>query len=111
MGCCFYDLCSPSRKIYGQLRGGEQCGIPWSNKHSLIVKHRDRQGRGCGKEQGEGEAVARNRVEGSESRSRQLHPVSALTTGPASKLPAGKGRDQTINQFNELWLLWVLPVR
>lgn len=110
MGCCFYDLCSPSRKIYGQQWGGEQCGIPWPNKQSLIVKHQDRQGRECGKEQGELEAVARSTVQGVEGRHQQLELVCAHTTGPASKLPAGKGRDQTINQFNELWLLWVLPV-
>lgn len=54
--------------------------------------------------------MASSRVQAVEGRNRQLDPVCVHTTGPASKLPAGKGRDQTINQFNELWLLWVLPV-
>lgn len=39
MGCCFYDLCSPSRKIYGKQSSGEQSQSPWFNKHSLITRH------------------------------------------------------------------------
>lgn len=34
---CFYDLCGPSREISGKQSGGERCGIPWLDTHSLIV--------------------------------------------------------------------------
>lgn len=39
MGCCFYDLCSPRRKIYGKQSSGEQSQSQWFNKHSLITRH------------------------------------------------------------------------
>lgn len=85
MGCCFYDLCGPSGEISGKQSGGERCGIPRLDTHSLIVRTR------TGKEGGvEGRTEKEMQwlgagVQGVEGWNEQLDPVCAHTTGPASK--------------------------
>lgn len=90
MGCCFYDLCGPSREIYGKQSGGEQCGIPRLDKHSLIVCTRTRKEGGVeGRTEKEKQWLGAG-VQGVEGWNQTLDPVCAHTTGPASEPPAGR---------------------
>ena len=90
MGCCFYDLCGPSREIYGKQSGGEQCGIPRLDKHSLTVCTRTRKEGGVeGRTEKEKQWLGAG-VQGVEGWNQMLDPVCAHTTGPASEPPAGR---------------------
>lgn len=71
MGCCFYDLCSPRRKIYGKQSPGEQRQSPWFNKHSLITRHQGQTGEGvveASNEKPQSEEAAKGAEGGSGSR-------------------------------------------
>ena len=87
MSCCFYDLCSPSRKIYGKQSSGEQSQSPRFNKHSLITRHQGQTSEGVMEGSHEKLAAREEEEEGAEGRSGQLDPLS----GPASEPPAGRG--------------------
>lgn len=96
MGCCFYDLCSPSRRIYGKQSSGEQSQSPWFNKHSLITRHQGQTSEGvtegsneelAAREEEEVRGGGGGRQEGAAGSSR-----SPPLSGPASEPPAGRGR-------------------
>lgn len=108
MGCCFYDLCSPRRKIYGKQSSGEQSQSPWFNKHSLITGH---QGQTRGVVEGSnGKSAAGARAGagggGVEGRSGQLDPLPAhfSLSQPLSCLLEGGG-DPATNHCNGLYVL------
>lgn len=90
MGCCFYDLCSPRRKIYGTQSSGEPSQSPRFNKHSLITRHQGQTSEGVerGKEEHRSPAGGGGGGDGGQQRGRG--PQSALfSLGPASRLPLG----------------------
>lgn len=72
MGCCFYDLCSPRRKIYGKQSAGDQSQSPWFNKHSLISRHQGQTREGAVEGSHRKPAARQEVVEGAEGRGGQL---------------------------------------
>ena len=111
MGCCFYDLCSPRRKIYGKQSAGDQSQSPWFNKHSLISRHQGQTREGAVEGSHRKPAARQEVVEGAEGRGGQLDPVSAhlFQAQPLSHLLGGGG-DLATNHHNGLYmLLRVLP--
>ena len=111
MGCCFYDLCSPCRKIYSKQSAGDQSQSPWFNKHSLISRHRGQTREGAVEGSHRKPTARQEVVEGAEGRGGQLDPVSAHLSQaqPLSHLLGGGG-DLATNHDNGLYmLLRVLP--
>lgn len=97
MGCCFYDLCSPRRKIYGKQSSGEPSQSPRFNKHSLITRHRGQTSEGVepGREERRSPARGGGRGAWTEGRSGRRGPLPAHFplggAGPATTALPGFG--------------------